>query len=46
MKNSRRKFIKDVTASSAAVALGGMGLGFSAKSYNNIIGANDRRYRH
>ena len=28
--------------SSAAVALGGMGLGFSAKSYSNIIGSNDR----
>jgi predicted dehydrogenase len=42
MKNSRRTFIKDVAGSSAAVALGGLGLGFSAKSYNNIIGANDR----
>ncbi len=42
MKNSRRKFIKDIAGSSAAVALGGMGLGFTPKSYNNIIGANDR----
>jgi predicted dehydrogenase len=42
MKNSRRKFIKNVTAGSAAVAFGGIGLGFSSKSYNNIIGSNDR----
>jgi len=32
MKNSRRKFIKNVTAGTAAVAFGGIGLGFSAKS--------------
>ncbi len=42
MKNSRRRFIKNMTGTSAAVALGGMGLGFTAKSYNNIMGANDR----
>ncbi|MGI8584636.1 MAG: Gfo/Idh/MocA family protein [Chitinophagaceae bacterium] len=42
MKNSRRKFIKNITAGSAGVAFGGMGLGFSSKSYNNIMGANDR----
>jgi len=42
MKNSRRKFIKDVTTTSAGLAFGGMGLGFSSKSYNNIVGANDR----
>jgi len=42
MKNSRRRFIKNVAAGSAAVAFGGIGLGFSSKSYNNIIGANNR----
>jgi predicted dehydrogenase len=42
MKNSRRKFIKDVAGTSAAVAFGGIGLGFSPKSYKNILGANDR----
>lgn len=42
MKNSRRKFIKNITAASAGVTLGGLGFGFSAKSYNNIMGANDR----
>ncbi len=42
MKNSRRKFIKNISAGSAAVTFGGIGLGFSSKSYGNIIGANDR----
>ncbi|MDQ3682737.1 MAG: Gfo/Idh/MocA family oxidoreductase [Bacteroidota bacterium] len=42
MKNSRRKFIKDVAAASAGVAFGGIGFGFTSKSYNNIMGANDR----
>jgi len=39
---SRRKFIKNVAASSATLAIGGMASGVSAKSYRNIIGANDR----
>jgi len=39
---SRRKFIKNVAASSAALAIGGLATGMSAKSYRNIIGANDR----
>ncbi len=42
MQNSRRKFIKNATASSAAVAIGGLGLGFTPESYRRIIGANDR----
>src|SRR4051812_12360207 len=42
MTNSRRKFIKNMTASSAAVAIGGIASGFSPKSYRKIIGANDR----
>jgi hypothetical protein len=39
---SRRKFIKNLAASSAAVTIGGATIGMSAKSYGNIIGANDR----
>lgn len=42
MKNSRRVFIKKVAAGSAALAINKIGLGFTAKSYNNIRGANDR----
>jgi len=42
MENSRRKFIKHISGGSAAVAFGGIGVGFSSKSYGNIIGANDR----
>ncbi len=42
MENSRRRFIKNISAGSAAVAFGGIGLGLSSKSYGNIIGANDR----
>ena len=42
MENSRRQFIKNVVGSSAAVAIGGIASGFSAKSYRAIIGANDR----
>ncbi len=37
---SRRNFIRKTAVGSAALAIGGMG--FSAKSYGNIIGANDR----
>jgi predicted dehydrogenase len=40
MKSSRRKFIKQSTLAAAGTYLGA--LGFSAKSYSNIIGANDR----
>uniref|UniRef100_UPI003983801C Gfo/Idh/MocA family protein n=1 Tax=Daejeonella sp. TaxID=2805397 RepID=UPI003983801C len=38
----RRNFIKKVAIGSAGLAFGGTAFGFSAKSYNNIIGANDR----
>ncbi|GAA4406215.1 Gfo/Idh/MocA family oxidoreductase [Nibrella viscosa] len=37
----RRAFIKKVAAGSVGVALGGSAFGFSAKSYNRIIGANE-----
>jgi predicted dehydrogenase len=40
--NSRRKFIKNVAASSAALAIGGIASGMSAKSYRQVIGANER----
>jgi predicted dehydrogenase len=40
MSNSRRDFIKKATLATAGTYLGA--LGFSAKSYGNIIGANDR----
>jgi predicted dehydrogenase len=42
MTNSRRTFIKNMTASTAAVAIGGVASGFTAKSYRKIVGANDR----
>lgn len=40
MKNSRRDFIKRTAVAATGTYLGA--LGFSAKSYGNIIGANDR----
>ncbi len=40
--DDRRDFIKKVAATSAGLAIGGTAFGFSAKSYKNIIGANDR----
>ena len=42
MKNSRRDFIKKMGLGSAALTIGGSALGFSAKSYSQIKGANDR----
>jgi hypothetical protein len=40
MLDSRRKFIRQSAIAAAGTYLGTMGL--SAKSYGNIIGANDR----
>ncbi|CAN5623490.1 hypothetical protein BH10BAC3_BH10BAC3_38870 [soil metagenome] len=40
MQNDRREFLKNTIKASAGLYIGG--LGFSAKSYGNIIGANDR----
>ncbi len=40
MSHSRRDFIKNTGLTTAGILVGGMG--FSAKSYGNIIGANDR----
>lgn len=42
MKNSRRDFIKKSMGSTAAISIGGILPGISAKSYGNIIGANDK----
>ena len=42
MKSSRRHFIKRSIGASAAVSIGGILPGFGTKSYNNIIGANER----
>lgn len=39
---SRRKFIKNTAAGTAALSLGGVLSGFSPKSYGNIIGANEK----
>jgi predicted dehydrogenase len=42
MNNKRREFIKKAAMGAAAVSFGGILPGFSAKSYGNIMGANDR----
>lgn len=40
--NSRRSFIKNTTAASVAMSLGGVLPAFSAKSYGRIIGSNEK----
>ena len=42
MNNSRRHFIKKASMGTAAVSFGAILPGFSARSYRNIIGANDK----
>lgn len=42
MKNSRRSFLRNSIGASAAVTVGGILPGFSAKSYARIPGANER----
>ncbi|MCO5240456.1 MAG: Gfo/Idh/MocA family oxidoreductase [Chitinophagaceae bacterium] len=42
MGNSRRRFIKKTVLGTAALSVGGILPGFSAKSYAGIIGANER----
>ncbi len=42
MKSNRRNFIKKASAGAAGIALTGSINAMSAKSYSNIIGANDR----
>lgn len=41
-ENTRRKFIKNAVTGAAAIGVGGILPGFSAKSYANILGANDK----
>jgi predicted dehydrogenase len=41
-KENRREFLKKVSTGTAAMFLGGSGIGLSAKSYGQVIGANDR----
>ena len=42
MSNSRRNFVKNAVKGAAAVSIGGILPGFSAKSYASILGANER----
>lgn len=42
MENSRRDFVKKALKGAAAVSIGGILPGMSARSYAGIIGANDR----
>ena len=42
MENSRRNFLKKTITGSAALTIGGVLPGFSAKSYNRIAGANEK----
>jgi hypothetical protein len=42
MKNSRRTFIKKASSSAFVLSVGGMLPSFSAKSYQNIVGANEK----
>lgn len=42
MKNNRREFIKKTVTGAAALSIGGVISGFSAKSYAGIMGANER----
>jgi predicted dehydrogenase len=39
---NRRDFLKKLSAGTAGVAVGGAAMGMSAKSYNRIVGANDK----
>lgn len=42
MKESRRTFIKKTIGGTAAISVGGVLPAFSAKSYANVLGANDK----
>ena len=42
MEDSRRAFIKNTMKAAAAVSMGGILPGFSAKSYASILGSNER----
>ena len=40
--SDRREFLKKMSVGAAGVAIGGSAMGMSAKSYNRIVGANDK----
>ena len=42
MKNSRRNFLKKASSGAAIFTIGGILPAFSARSYNNIVGANEK----
>jgi predicted dehydrogenase len=42
MKKSRRAFVKNAGLAATTLTLGGVVPGFSAKHYNNIVGANEK----
>ncbi|MDD4870592.1 MAG: twin-arginine translocation signal domain-containing protein, partial [Kiritimatiellae bacterium] len=42
MKTSRRNFLKQTMAGAAAVSVGGILHSFTARSYANVVGANER----
>ena len=42
MENKRRSFIKKTAMGVSAASIGGILPGFSAHSYGNILGANER----
>lgn len=42
MATNRREFMRNLAIGTAGITLGGIGSGFTAKSYARIIGANDR----
>ena len=42
MENNRRAFIKKAVTGAAAISVGGILPGFSAKSYGSIFGSNER----
>jgi anaerobic selenocysteine-containing dehydrogenase len=42
MENNRREFLKKTALAVTALSFGGLLPGFSAKSYRNISGANER----
>lgn len=39
---NRRNFVKKMAAGAAGITIGGVAYGFSAKSYGNILGANNK----
>lgn len=42
MKNTRRTFIKNAISGGIVLGIGGLAPAFSAKSYRQIVGANEK----